>query len=302
MGPTASGKTELAIELAGHLPCGIISVDSAMVYRGMDIGTAKPAPDVLEGAPHRLIDIVDPSDPYSAARFRDDALREMAQVSAAGAVPLLVGGTMLYFRALERGLSALPQADPVVRERILAEARVLGWPALHERLRGLDPDSAARIHPNDPQRLQRALEVCEVAGRPLSECLAEGRSGALPYRVIKFGLVPGDRDALRARIADRFDAMLRAGLVEEVRALYLRGDLGPDLPSVRAVGYRQVWDYLAGLRDYDTMTDRAIVATRQLAKRQMTWLRSEPDLVPVDSGALAAEKILRATRVHLGYT
>ncbi|MCG6868189.1 MAG: tRNA (adenosine(37)-N6)-dimethylallyltransferase MiaA [Gammaproteobacteria bacterium] len=302
MGPTASGKTELAVELAGRVPCGIISVDSAMVYRGMDIGTAKPGPEILGKAPHRLIDIVDPAQPYSAACFREDALREMAAVVAAGAVPVLVGGTMLYFRALERGLSELPQADPGLRERILAEARSIGWPALHERLRGIDPVSAARIHPNDPQRLQRALEVCEVTGRPLSEFHAAARGGALPYRVIKLGLVPGDRDALKLRIAGRFRSMLRAGLVDEVRVLRRRGDLGTGLPSVRAVGYRQVWDYLDGVLDYDAMADRAVIATRQLAKRQMTWLRSERNLIPFEPGAGAQNKILRATRAHLSYT
>lgn len=302
MGPTASGKTGLAVEMAGALPCDIISVDSAMVYRGMDIGTAKPGPEVLRRAPHRLIDIVDPADRYSAARFRREALREMALVTGAGRVPLLVGGTMLYFRALEQGLSVLPRADAGVRKRILDEGRELGWPALHERLQRVDPDSAARIHPNDPQRIQRALEVFELSGRPLSEQLAAGRGPGLPYRVVKLAVVPEDREALRSRIAGRFEGMLRAGLVEEVEALYRRGDLGPSLPSVRAVGYRQVWDYLEGRAGYDAMVQQAIIATRQLAKRQMTWLRGERDLERVAPGHGAREKILRATRAHLGYT
>ena len=294
MGPTASGKTGLAVDLAERLGCGIISVDSAMVYRGMDIGTAKPTADVLARAPHRLIDILDPRDAYSAARFRTDALREMRAVSAAGRVPLLVGGTGLYFRALERGLSALPAAEPEVRRRLAGEAEALGWPALHARLAHVDAATAARIHPNDAQRLQRALEVWEVTGRPMSELLGEPTAPRLPFRFIKVVLDPLDRPALHARIADRFHGMLRMGFLEEVERLRARGDLGPDLASMRAVGYRQVWVHLEGRIDYASMVDHGIGATRQLAKRQLTWLRAEPDAARIDATALdAGEQVLR---------
>jgi tRNA dimethylallyltransferase len=282
MGPTASGKTDLAAALVARLPCEIISVDSALVYRGMDIGTAKPDAELLARAPHRLIDILDPAEAYSAARFRADALREMADITAAGRIPLLVGGTGLYFRALRRGLSELPGADPVVRARLEREAAELGWAALHERLRQVDPAAAARIHPNDPQRLQRALEVYELAGRPLSE-LQRGGGEALPYRVLALAVAPAERELLHARIHERFHLMLERGLVAEVDGLYRRGDLGPDKPSIRCVGYRQVWGYLAGEVDYGTMVAQGISATRQLAKRQFTWLRSEPDSLWLDS-------------------
>lgn len=281
MGPTASGKTDLAVELVERLPCDIVSVDSAMVYRGMDIGTAKPDAAVLTRAPHRLIDILDPAESYSAARFRVDALREMAAITAAGRIPLLVGGTGLYFRALRRGLSDLPAADPVVRARLEAEAATWGWEALHQRLQRVDPRAAARIHPNDPQRLQRALEVYELTGRPLSE-LQQGGSDALPYRVLALVLA-SERELLHRRIQERFHRMLEQGLIGEVEGLFRRGDLGPDKPSIRCVGYRQVWSYLAGEVDYPTMVRQGITATRQLAKRQFTWLRSEPDAHWLDS-------------------
>lgn len=281
MGPTASGKTDLAVELVERLPCDIVSVDSAMVYRGMDIGTAKPDAAVLTRAPHRLIDILDPAESYSAARFRVDALREMAAITAAGRIPLLVGGTGLYFRALRRGLSDLPAADPVVRARLEAEAARWGWETLHQRLQRVDPRAAARIHPNDPQRLQRALEVYELTGRPLSE-LQQGGSDALPYRVLALVLAP-ERELLHRRIQERFHRMLEQGLIGEVEGLFRRGDLGPDKPSIRCVGYRQVWSYLAGEVDYPTMVRQGITATRQLAKRQFTWLRSEPDAHRLDS-------------------
>lgn len=278
MGPTASGKTDLAVELVRRLPLEIISVDSAMVFRGMDIGTAKPEAHILAEAPHRLIDILDPAEAYSAARFREDALAQMAEISAAGRIPLLVGGTMLYFRALQQGLATLPEADPEVRARLESEAQLRGWQALHERLAEVDPLSAQRIHPNDPQRLQRALEVYELSGRPLSELWRTQQEAGLPYRAVKLVVAPDDRPALHRRIAQRFEQMLQQGLVEEVEALYHRGDLGPELPSIRCVGYRQVWQYLAGELSREAMSERGIVATRQLAKRQFTWLRSEQDL------------------------
>lgn len=278
MGPTASGKTDLAVELVRRLPLEIISVDSALVYRGMDIGTAKPGPEVLAEAPHRLIDILDPAEAYSAARFREDALRHMAEITAAGHIPLLVGGTMLYFRALQQGMATLPEADPELRSRLEAEADELGWQAMHDRLAEVDPVSAARIHPNDPQRLQRALEVYELSGVPLSELWAQQPLDELPYRVLKLAVAPDDRAELHERIALRFRLMLEQGLIEEVEVLYRRGDLRPEMPSIRCVGYRQVWQYLAGELTFDEMVEKGITATRQLAKRQFTWLRSEENL------------------------
>lgn len=294
IGPTASGKTDLAVELVRRLPVEIISVDSAMVYREMDIGTAKPGPEVLAEAPHRLIDILDPAEAYSAARFREDALRHMAEITAAGHIPLLVGGTMLYFRALQQGLAVLPEADPELRARLEVEAAERGWQALHDRLAEVDPVSAARIHPNDPQRLQRALEVYELSGEPLSELWRRQEEEGLPYRAIKLAVAPDDRTELHERIALRFRLMLEQGLIDEVEALYRRGDLGPELPSIRCVGYRQVWQYLAGELSRDEMVEKGIVATRQLAKRQFTWLRSEENLrwyATFDS--LLLEKVLK---------
>lgn len=278
MGPTASGKTELAVELVERLPFDIISVDSALVYRGMDIGTAKPDAGILARAPHRLIDILDPAEAYSASRFREDALREMAEITAAGKIPLLVGGTMLYYRALEQGLSRLPQADAATRERIELEAAERGWKALHERLAEVDPVAAQRIHPNDPQRLSRALEVYELTGRPMSELWQESDLQGLPYRLVKIAVAPTDRGDLHERIARRFHLMLEQGLEAEVEVLYRRGDLSPQLPSIRCVGYRQVWQYLDGELSYAQMSEKGIFATRQLAKRQFTWLRSEQKL------------------------
>lgn len=283
MGPTASGKTDLAIALVERLPCEIISVDSALIYRGMDIGTAKPDAETLACAPHRLIDILDPAESYSAARFRDDALREMAEITAAGRIPLLVGGTMLYYRALQQGLSQLPKSDPEVRTRIEAEAAERGWQALHRRLAEVDPESAARIHPNDPQRLSRALEVYELSGQPLSVLWREQERSSFPYRAVKLAVAPADRTLLHQRIALRFGMMLQQGFVEEVEALYRRGDLHPELPAIRCVGYRQVWSYLAGEWDREEMAQRGIIATRQLAKRQFTWLRSERELAWFDA-------------------
>ncbi len=275
MGPTACGKTDYAVELVQRLPLDIISVDSALVYRGMDVGTAKPSPHVLAQAPHRLIDIRDPAQAYSAAQFRDDALREIEQIHARGRVPLLVGGTMLYFRALERGLANLPEADPALRAELAATAEELGWEALHARLAKVDPDAAARIHPNDPQRIQRALEVYELTGQPLTRLLERDGGEPFPYPVAKWIIAPSDRQWLHDRIARRFEQMLRQGFVEEVEALKSRPDLNRDYPSMRAVGYRQIWDYLDGCYDYAAMKTKGIIATRQFAKRQLTWLRRE---------------------------
>ena len=274
MGPTASGKTALACELSERFPLDLVSVDSALVYRGMDIGTAKPDPATLARYPHALVDIRDPSQPYSAADFRADAVPVMERISAQGGVPLLVGGTGLYFRALQQGLSDLPEADPATRARLAAEAQRLGWPAMHARLVNLDPTAAARIDCNDVQRLQRALEVIELTGRPLSE-LQRGAAAHFPWRVLKLALLPADRRVLHERIARRLDAMLAEGFLDEVRALRARGDLHADLPAIRAVGYRQAWEYLEGQTDAATFRDRAVFATRQLAKRQITWLRSD---------------------------
>lgn len=278
MGPTATGKTLLACALADRFPVELISVDSALVYRGSDIGAAKPDATTLARYPHALIDIRDPSEPYSAAAFRDDALQAMRAITERGRVPLLVGGTGLYFRALERGLSSMPSADPELRARLHDAAERDGWPALHARLEARDPHAAARIRPNDAQRIQRALEVIELSGGTLSELHAAGRTlPKLPWRVLKLALVPVDRGALRERIAARFDAMLAAGFLDEVRRLRARKDLNPDLPALRAVGYRQAWQHLDGTLDAVEFRQRAIHATCQLAKRQTTWLRSELD-------------------------
>jgi tRNA dimethylallyltransferase len=277
MGPTASGKTAVAVELVKRFPFEIISVDSALVYRGMDIGTAKPDKGTLQVAPHRLIDIRDPSEPYSAAEFRTDALDAMADITARGRIPLLVGGTLLYFRALEQGLSDMPPADPGVRARLEQQAQQLGWVAMHARLQQIDPESAARIHANDPQRIQRALEVYQLSGKPLSHFHGRGRARSLPYRTAKLVLAPADRALLQRRIERRFQAMLAAGFADEVRRLFRRSELGPELPAMRAVGYRQAWAWLEGRIGYQDMVNQAIVATRRYAKRQLTWLRSEQE-------------------------
>jgi tRNA dimethylallyltransferase len=292
MGPTASGKTDLAVELVSRLPCDIVSVDSALVYRGMDIGTAKPGREVLARAPHRLIDICDPTEPYSAARFRADALREMAAIARAGRIPLLVGGTMLYFRALSRGLSILPSANADLRGQISAEATELGWEALHRRLAAVDPASAQRIHPRDPQRIQRALEVYLVTGAPMSVLLEQGgEEPDLPFRLLKLAHGPTDRTVLHRRIEQRFLHMLDLGFEQEVRTLWARGDLNPDMPSMRSVGYRQMLKYLLGEYMYDEMVQRGIIATRQLSKRQMTWLRAEQCVWLPASGASLAQTL-----------
>ncbi|MCG7875819.1 MAG: tRNA (adenosine(37)-N6)-dimethylallyltransferase MiaA [Candidatus Thiodiazotropha taylori] len=274
MGPTASGKTALAVALVERLPLEIISVDSALIYRGMDIGTAKPDQATLRIAPHRLIDIRDPSESYSAAAFREDALTEMAEITRAGRVPLLVGGTMLYFKALEEGLSDLPEADPGIRSRLEQELGRLGLEALHQRLSCLDPAAGRRIHANDPQRILRALEVIEISGKTLTELQQGGVGHTFPYSVLKLVRAPLERSLLYARIERRFREMLAQGFEREVSALMRRGDLSPAMPSMRAVGYRQMLSYLLGELSREEMIERGIIATRQLAKRQFTWLRS----------------------------
>ncbi|ALT00031.1 tRNA (adenosine(37)-N6)-dimethylallyltransferase MiaA [Lacimicrobium alkaliphilum] len=284
MGPTASGKTDLAIRLTQELPCEIISVDSAMIYKGMDIGTAKPSAEELAAAPHRLIDILDPAQSYSAADFRQDALREMQDITRRGNIPLLVGGTMMYFKVLLEGISPLPAADKTVRAEIEAEAATSGWSELHQQLAAVDEVSARRIHPNDPQRLTRALEVYRLTGKSLTQ-LSQQSSPPLPYQVTQFAIAPADRQVLHERIARRFELMLQQGFEQEVRKLFQRTDLHEDLPAIRCVGYRQMWEYLQQRYDHQEMVFRAIVATRQLAKRQLTWLRSWQDLNWLDTFA-----------------
>ncbi|WP_109482946.1 tRNA (adenosine(37)-N6)-dimethylallyltransferase MiaA [Paraburkholderia sp. C35] len=291
LGPTASGKTAAALAFAARAPVEIISVDSALVYREMDIGTAKPSAEERALAPHHLIDIVDPVDAYSAADFRADALRLIGEIVARGNVPLLVGGTMLYYKALTQGLNDLPAADPDVRATLDADAAREGWPALHARLSAVDPVTAARLAPNDSQRIQRALEVFMLTGQTMSSLLAapaRDDDAALRYRFVPIALEPSDRIVLHARIAARFDAMLAHGFIDEVRRLRDRGDLHPGLPSMRCVGYRQAWEYLDGLIDYDTMRDKGVFATRQLCKRQLTWLRAMPERIVVDCCGLDA--------------
>jgi len=301
MGPTASGKTGVAVELVSQLSLEIISVDSAMVYRGMDIGTAKPSPELLRRAPHHLIDIRDPAEPYSAAEFRVDALAAMEDITRRGCIPLLTGGTLLYFRALEKGLSELPAADPEVRARLEAEARQVGWEKLHAQLARIDPAAARRIHANDPQRIQRALEVFEISGQPLSAFHEQGRAGPLPYRLLKLALGINDRERLHARIEQRFRTMLAAGFIEEVAKLIESKEIDAALPAMRAVGYRQAWLYLEGRVTYDEMVNQAIVATRQYAKRQMTWLRGEQGLEWFAAEAPAfADKIRQRVERWLG--
>ena len=292
MGPTAAGKTRIAAELTASGSYEIVSVDSALVFRHLDIGTGKPAPELLARAPHRLVDIRNPDECYSAAEFRDDALGEIADIRASGRVPLLAGGTGLYFRALEQGLAVLPPADPTVRAEIEREAAHAGWPAMHARLAGVDPSSARRIHPNDPQRIERALEVHSLTGRTMSELLARGRRGPLAGSVCRIVLEPADRSLLHRDIAARFMQMLDSGLIEEVRELRRCWRLTERSPSMRLVGYRQVWAYLEGRYSRDEMTFKAIAATRQLARRQLTWLRSDPTAVRVDCHApYAAERV-----------
>jgi tRNA dimethylallyltransferase len=285
MGPTASGKTAAALEIARHIPSEIISVDSALVYRDMDIGTAKPSKEEQASVPHHLIDIIDPADAYSAMQFRQDALDLVADITARGKLPLLVGGTMLYFKTLKDGMDALPSADPELRAQLDAEAAQIGYPAMHAKLALLDPETAARLNPNDAQRIHRALEIIALTGKPMSQLLAQAPKATLPFELLSIALEPSNRSVLHARIATRFDAMLNqtnGGLLTEVEALRKRGDLHLGLPSMRCVGYRQAWEYLDGLYDRTALREKGIAATRQLAKRQLTWLRSMPERILVD--------------------
>ena len=294
MGPTASGKTDLAIQLRQQLPVEVISVDSALIYRGMDIGTAKPSKAELALVPHSLIDICDPAESYSAANFRTDALREMQEISAQGKIPLLVGGTMLYYKALLEGLSPLPSADEKVRSEIEAKAALVGWGGLHQELSKIDPISAQRINPNDSQRINRALEVFYLTGKTLTELTAQ-KGETLPYDILQFAIVPEQREVLHLRIEQRFHKMIELGFQQEVEKLYRRPDLNENLPSIRCVGYRQMWEYLRGDYDHDEMVFRGICATRQLAKRQITWLRGWTSPIQwLDSlqPAQALEKVL----------
>ena len=301
MGPTASGKTAAALAIAREVPCEIISVDSALVYRGMDIGTAKPSAAELASVPHHLIDILDPADSYSVAQFRSATLQLVADIAGRGKLPLLVGGTMLYFKGLQDGLDDLPGADPALRAALEADAAASGWPAMHARLAVLDPATAARLAPNDAQRIQRALEIITLSGRPMSELLALREKTALPFELLSFALEPSDRAVLHARIATRFDQMLAgdddSGLIGEVRRLRRRDDLHAGLPSMRCVGYRQAWEYLDGAIDFPTLRETGIIATRQLAKRQLTWLRSMPQRQVIDClQANPADDMLAALR------
>ena len=300
MGPTASGKTALAMDLARAIPAEIISVDSALVYREMDIGTAKPSRTMRVEVPHHLLDLLDPSEAYSAGRFRRDALAAMDAVRSRGRVPILVGGTMLYFRALQRGLADLPEADAALRAELDALAAQQGWPALHVELARVDPVSAARIRPGDSQRIQRALEVWRLTGTPLSDLQSTGAAAPEGWLFLKLGLAPEDRPRLHAAIEDRFNAMMAAGFLDEVERLYRRGDLHPGLPSMRAVGYRQLWDHLEGKCGLEEASQAAITATRRLAKRQMTWLRAEPQLHWLEDAAAGRTLALRWLAAHPG--
>lgn len=283
MGPTASGKTAATIALAQHFPVEIISVDSALVYRGMDIGTAKPDAETLRQAPHHLIDLISPLEQYSAAQFAKDALALMHEATTHGRLPVLVGGTMLYFNALQHGLSNLPEADSAVRTQIEAEAEVMGWPALHAQLAAIDPPVAAKIHNTDSQRIERALEVYRISGKTMSELRAQSQKVALPFDILKIALMPSDRSVLHQRIAERFQLMLQQGFIDEVKGLLLEyPQLTEDTPSMRCVGYRQALQYINGQIDFITLGEHGVYATRQLAKRQLTWLRSTKDAEVLD--------------------
>ena len=302
MGPTASGKTAAALHIARHLPCEIISVDSALVYREMDIGSAKPSLTERAAVPHHLIDILEPTASYSVMQFRQDAIALVADIHARGKLPLLVGGTMLYFKALRDGLDDLPQADPALRAALDRDIAAHGIQALHARLAVLDPITAARLKPADSQRIQRAMEIITLTGQPMSSLLARAPKIALPFTLLPIALEPCERSVLHQRIADRFDQMLQAqpGLLDEVRALRARGDLHAGLPSMRCVGYRQAWDYLEGSMDLATLREQGMAATRQLAKRQLTWLRSMPDRICVDCLAPdAADQVLQQVKAAL---
>ncbi len=283
LGPTASGKTALALQIADRFPVEIISVDSALVYRGMDIGTAKPDAAMLARYPHHLVNLIEPTETYSAARFCSDARAAMDDICARGKVPLLVGGTMLYAKALLKGLSDLPEADPVVRAALAERAANVGWAEMHRELARVDPESAQRLPPADAQRIQRALEVFQITGMPMSSLQQRvGKPVDFPFRALKIGLAPSDRKVLHERIAARFEAMLALGFVEELRGLRARYELSPDMPSMRAVGYRQAWQFLDGAIDEKSLRETGVIATRQLAKRQMTWLRSMADVDKFD--------------------
>ena len=299
MGPTAAGKTDLAISCVEQFDCELISVDSALVYREMDIGTAKPDAETLRRAPHKLVNIIDPSESYSAGNFRTDALKEIESTLGRGKTPVLVGGTMLYYKTLQEGLSELPSADKEIRNQLEEESKELGWQVMHDRLAKIDPVSANRIHPNDPQRIQRALEVFEVSGKTLTEFWQEQKSQELPYNLVKIAFFPEDRDLLKKRIALRFLQMLELGFIEEVEVLRARGDLHLELPSMRCVGYRQVWEYLDGALSRDEMVEKGIIATRQLAKRQMTWLRKETHCNFYDVDSAIYKKILKNLKYSL---
>lgn len=297
MGPTASGKTQVAVELAQQLPIEIISVDSALVYRGMDIGTAKPEAEVLARAPHHLINILDPTDSYSAAAFRHDATRLIDDITKRGNIPLLVGGTMLYFHALRFGISALPQGEPAVRRDLDEKATRLGWPALHAELALIDPITAARLKPNDSQRIQRALEIYLLTDTPMSSLIGQPNKQPLPCRIIPIALVPAERSVLHERIAQRFATMLKLGLLDELRQLQKNFSLHRDLPAMRCVGYRQSWQFLAGEINEAQLLEQGIAATRQLAKRQLTWLRGMSDNIEFDCLSHdLTHKILAAVR------
>jgi tRNA dimethylallyltransferase len=304
MGPTASGKTAVALRLARELPCEIISVDSAQVYKGMNIGTAKPGAGVLKNAPHHLIDLIEPHERYSAARFRDDALAVMREVTERDRIPLLVGGTMMYYQALTEGLNELPEADPMIRMMIDTMAEENGWPAVHARLARVDPETAARLEPNDSQRVQRALEIYLLTNQPMSKLLAKPKYVYFPYTPIRISLVPSDREVLHMRIAQRFDAMLETGLVAELRKLREEYGLEPGMPSMRCVGYRQAWEHLDGRLDAVALREQGIAATRQLAKRQLTWLRAmegvtEFDCLAEDLDELVLEYVRRELEAQL---
>ncbi len=297
MGATATGKTDLALAVYNELSSELISVDSALVYRGMDIGTAKPDAQTLRNFPHHLIDIIEPEDVYSAGQFREDALQLMQKTVTNQRTPILVGGTMLYFNALQKGMANMPEVDDSVKQAIETEAKTKGILAMHERLKSVDAVAAERIHPNDPQRIKRALELYDFTGKALTEFWSEqaqNKAGSsFPYQRIKIALMPADRIELRKRITTRFDNMLQQGFIEEVESLFKRGNLHADMPSIRAVGYRQVWSYLAGEYGYDEMREKAIIATAQLAKRQMTWLRKETECNFIDPIALNTQKVLK---------
>ena len=300
MGPTASGKTAVALRLARALPCEIISVDSAQIYKGMDVGTAKPGAELLRQAPHHLLDIIEPHESYSAARFRDDALALMREITERDRIPLLVGGTMLYFKALTEGLNDLPEADPMIRLMIDTMAAEEGWPGVHAKLRRVDPETAARLEPNDAQRIQRAMEVYYLTNKPLSVLLQKPKYVYFPYTPIRVSLVPSDREVLHLRIARRFEAMLEAGLVAELAKLREEYALEPGMPAMRCVGYRQAWDHLEGRIGKAALLEQGIAATRQLAKRQLTWLRSMEGVTEFDClGEDVADLVLEYLRREL---